>query len=95
MNKILIILSFGLSLSACGFSDEEKQAAIMACECSKDQTIEGVRDCIRHAAKKMDIDPQAMSYDRAFRDVCPKTYVRIMDFAKGKTKGIDEAPSPE
>jgi len=80
-------------LSACGYSDTEKQAAEIACDCSKDKTIFGVRDCIRDAADSMKIDVQAMSYDRAFKDMCPDTYKRIMDFSKGKTKGRDEVPA--
>lgn len=84
-----------LILSACGFSDTEKQAAEMACDCSKDKTIFGVRDCIRDAAEALKIDVQAMSYDRAFKDVCPDTYKRILDFSKGKTKGRDDAPVVE
>jgi hypothetical protein len=43
----------------------------------------------------LDIEVGAMSYDRAFKDVCPDTYKRIMDFAKGKTKGRDEVPEKE
>jgi len=93
MNKTYFILPVAaFFLNACGYSDTEKKAAEIACKCSEDQTIEGVRDCIRAAADSMKIDVQAMSYDRAFKDVCPDTYKRIMDFAKGKTKGRDEVP---
>ncbi len=96
MNKLKPALFFGaLFLSACGYSDTEKKAAEIACECASDQTIEGVRDCIRAAADSLDIEVSAMSYDRAFKDVCPDTYKRIMDFAKGKTKGRDEVPEKE
>jgi len=96
MNKLKSILFFGaLFSSACGYSDAEKKAAEIACACSSDQTIEGVRDCIREAADSLDIEVGAMSYDRAFKDVCPDTYKRIMDFAKGKTKGRDEVPEKE
>lgn len=91
----LIILASLLFLSACGYSDTEKQAAEIACDCSQNKTIFGVRDCIREAADSMKIDVAAMSYDRAFKDVCPDTYKRIMDFSKGKTKGIDEVPVQE
>lgn len=76
--------------TACGYSESEKQAAIKACECSENKTIFGVRDCIRQAADSMNIDVQALSYDRAFKDVCPDTYQRILDFSKGKTRGKDE-----
>jgi hypothetical protein len=94
MNKTSFILPItALILNSCGYSDAEKKAAEIACDCSSDQTIEGVRNCIRSAADSMKIDVQAMSYDRAFKDVCPDTYKRIMDFAKGKTKGKDEVPS--
>lgn len=93
MNKMkLILLISAFILSACGYSDLEKKAAEIACDCSADQTIEGVRDCIREAADSLEIEVGAMSYDRAFKDVCPDTYKRIMDFAKGKTKGRDEVP---
>jgi hypothetical protein len=93
MNKKLILLPLAAFIfTACGYSDTEKKAAEMACACSSDQTIEGVRDCIRAAADSLDIEVGAMSYDRAFKDVCPDTYKRIMDFAKGKTKGRDEVP---
>ena len=95
-NLIVSIVSFSiLSLTSCGFSDEEKKAAEIACECSQDKTIFGVRDCIRDAADSLKIDVAAMSYDRAFKDVCPDTYKRIMDFSKGKTKGKDEVPAEE
>ncbi len=95
-NLIVSLVSFSiLALTSCGFSDEEKQAAEIACECSQDKTIFGIRDCIREAADSMKIDVAAMSYDRAFKDVCPDTYKRIMDFSKGKTKGIDEVPVQE
>lgn len=90
MNKIVLLFAAFLLISACGFSDEERAAANVACDCSKDKTIEGVRDCIRNAALDAGLNPQKMSYDRAFRDVCPDIYKRIMDFAKGKTKGRDE-----
>lgn len=89
----LIIACIVFLFTACGFSEEEKTAALMACDCSKDKTIFGVRDCIRDAADSMKIDVEALSYDRAFKDVCPDTYQRIMDFSKGKTKGVDEAPT--
>lgn len=96
MNKIYFILPLAvLVLNACGYSDTEKQAAEIACACSEDQTMEGVRDCIRSAADSMKIDVQALSYDRAFKAVCPDTYLRIMNFAKGKTKGRDEVPEKE
>jgi hypothetical protein len=95
MRNILRLSFFSslIVLSACGYSDTEKQAAEIACDCSKDKTIFGVRDCIRDAADSMKIDVQAMSYDRAFKDMCPDTYKRIMDFSKGKTKGRDEVPA--
>jgi hypothetical protein len=93
MNKLsLVFASVLLFTASCGYSDTEKKAAEIACACSSDQTIEGVRDCIRAAADSLDIEVGAMSYDRAFKDVCPDTYKRIMDFAKGKTKGRDEVP---
>jgi hypothetical protein len=97
MNNSMLLFCAAIVLlsSSCGFSDEEKQAAQMACECASDKTIEGVRDCIRDAADSLNIDAQALSYDRAFREVCPDTYKRIMDFAKGKTKGRDEVPTAE
>jgi hypothetical protein len=94
MKKItsLVFFASALSLFSCGYSDEEKKAAEIACTCSFDKTIFGVRDCIRDAADSMKIDVKAMSYDRAFKEVCPETYQRIMDFSKGKTKGVDQAP---
>jgi hypothetical protein len=88
----LLLVSSITFLSSCGFSDQERKAAEIACECSKVQLIEGVRDCIRDAADSLKIDVGAYSYDRAFKEVCPDTYKRIMDFSKGKTKGKDEAP---
>lgn len=81
--------------TACGYSESEKEAAFIACECSENKTIFGVRDCIREAADSMNIDVQALSYDRAFKEVCPDTYQRILDFSKGKTKGKDEVPNVE
>jgi len=96
MNKKYFLLPLtAILLVGCGYSDTEKKAAEIACTCSEDQTIEGVRNCIRSAADSMQIDVQAMSYDRAFRAVCPDTYKRIMDFAKGKTKGKDLVPEKE
>lgn len=93
MNKKYFLLPIiVLLLAGCGYSDDEKKAAEIACACSADQTIEGVRNCIRAAADSIQIDVQAMSYDRAFKAVCPDTYARIMNFAKGKTKGKDVAP---
>lgn len=93
--KTTIIPILLVAFSACGYSDEEKRAAEIACSCSEDKTIFGIRDCIRDAADSMKIDVQAMSYDRAFKEVCPDTYKRILDFSKGKTKGVDEAPKKE
>lgn len=93
ISHCLGIACIAFLFTACGFSEEEKSAAIMACECSKDKTIFGVRDCIRDAADSMKIDVEALSYDRAFKDVCHDTYQRIMDFSKGKTKGVDETPA--
>lgn len=91
-SHLFLIPSLLLFMSSCGYSDTEKQAAEIACACSEDKTIFGVRDCIRDAADSMKIDVAAMSYDRAFKAVCPDTYQRIMDFSKGKTKGVDEVP---
>ena len=94
-NLAFTLLFFSiLTLASCGYSDQEKKAAEIACTCSQDKTIFGIRDCIRDAADSMKIDVAAMSYDRAFKDVCPETYKRIMDFSKGKTKGKDEVPVP-
>lgn len=93
--KFLFLPLLTLFMVSCGYSDAEKKAAEIACVCSEDQTIEGVRNCIRQAADSMQIDVQAMSYDRAFKAVCPDTYKRVMDFAKGKTKGKDLVPEKE
>ncbi len=90
--RFSILFLAGQFLLSCGYSKEEKAAAEIACACSQDKTMFGVRDCIREAADSMKIDVQALSYDRAFKDVCPDTYQRILDFSKGKTKGIDEVP---
>lgn len=90
--SLVYLLPLAITVYSCGYSDTEKQAAEIACKCAEDKTIFGVRECIREAADSMKIDVQALSYDRAFKSVCPDTYQRIMDFAKGKTKGVDVVP---
>jgi len=92
MNRIQLFAFIALVFTACGFSETERKAAQNTCECSKGQTIEVVRDCIRDAAEDLKINVQAYSYDRAFKEVCPNTYQHILDFSKGKTKGRDEVP---
>ena len=72
--------------NSCGYTPQEKEASVWACECAKDKSIFGIATCIANAADSFNIDASSLGYDRAIKDNCPDTYQRLMDFSKGKKK---------
>lgn len=84
MKLVLISLVIFTIVTACGYSNEEEQAALIACDCAQDKSIFGIANCISNAADSLKIDASSLGYDRAVKDNCPEVYQRLMDFSKGK-----------
>ncbi len=84
MKFVLVSLVTFTFITACGYSKEEEQAALVACDCAQDKSIFGIASCISNAADSLNIDASSLGYDRAVKDNCPEVYQRLMDFSKGK-----------
>ena len=72
------------SVSSCGSTEDEKNAAVIACECAQDKSIFGISSCFANTADSLGLDPGSLGYDRAIKNQCPETYQRVLDFSKGK-----------